>query len=400
MPRSENPLDPQAGPVAAFASDLRALRHQAGHMTYRVMAKRTGYSVTTLSVAASGASLPSLEVTLAYVQACGGDPQQWRDRWRQTSEQRQPRQAVVEGSGTGSGAGAVAVVPAAPPQTAIAPTPVFPAATPSTSRWTRARRRPGFWAVGAMVEAGLLVLALVGLTYGRTAQASPPAASVSGSLESNPANGPAQGHCTMPNWDPSPQPVPGLIQDDVQHLSTWVMWPSPSGVPIILHESTPTTSSSITLGQLSDNIGDGFTADYADGRPADGDVPNMTLNVATPKPGICMTQLIYYAEVGLSTGRQDTNPSTLTFLTPGPLLKAAHAVLLCSNYYVPVGIPTTCAWAGPVNAPGTPFFGQYWIHPETSGPAQQYLGPVTADYADQLFGALNARPSRSEVLSQ
>ena len=89
MPRNENPLDPHAGPVAAFASDLRTLRHEAGHMTYRVMAKRTGYSVTTLSVAASGASLPSLEVTLAYVQACGGDPHQWKTRWRQTADQRQ-----------------------------------------------------------------------------------------------------------------------------------------------------------------------------------------------------------------------------------------------------------------------------------------------------------------------
>ena len=178
------------------------------------------------------------------------------------------------------------------------------------------------------------------------------------------------------------------------------MWPSPSGVPTILHRSTPVTTSSATLGQLSADIEDGFTARYTDGRPADGDVPDVTLNVATPKADVCMTQLIDYAEVGLADGRQDTNPSTLTFLTPGPLLKAAHAVLLCSNYYVPVGIPTTCAWAGPVNAPGTPFFGQYWIHPESSGPVQQYLGPATADYADQLFGELNAKPPRSDVLSQ
>lgn len=408
MPRNENPLDPLAGPLAAFASDLRTLRHEAGHMTYRVMAKRTGYSVTTLSVAASGASLPSLEVTLAYVQACGGDPQQWQDRWRQAADQRQEQQgsavnsAVDNGvgsavnSGAGKGAGVERPMPDPVPRTAAGP-----GGTAGEPTRSRRRRRPGFWAIGAAVEAGLLVIALVGLTYGRTAQASPPAASVSGAFQSQAPSVPTQDHCTMPTWDPLPGPVPDNSPQDVQHLPTWAMWPSLSDSPIILHRSTPVTASSTTLGQLSADLEDGFTARYTDGKPADGDVPDVTLNVATPKSGVCMTQLVYYAEVGLSDGRQDTNANTLTFLTPGPLLKAAHAVLLCSNYYVPVGIPTTCAWAGPVNAPGTPFFGQYWIHPESSGPVRQSLGPTaTADYADQLFGELNAKPSRSDVLSQ
>jgi len=398
MPRNENPLDPLAGPLAAFASDLRTLRHEAGHMTYRVMAKRTGYSVTTLSVAASGASLPSLEVTLAYVQACGGDPQQWQDRWRQTAQQRQQQQGSAVSSavsgGPGKGAGVERPLPDPAPRAAAGPGGT--ADEPKRSR----RRRPGFWAIGAAVEAGLLVVALVGLTYGRTAQASPPAASVSGAFQSSAPSVPTQEHCTMPTWDPLPGPVPNSSPQDVQHLPTWIMWPSPSGVPINLLRSTPVTASSATLGQLSADIEDGFTARYTDGKPTDGDVPDVTLNVATPKPDVCLTQLIDYAEVGLSDGRQDTNPNTLTFLTPGPLLKAAHAVLLCSNYYVPVGSPTTCAWAGPVNAPGTPFFGQYWIHPESSGPAQQTLGPATADYADQLFAELNAKPPRSDVLSQ
>lgn len=81
MPRNEGFLDPGAGPLASFAWDLRALREKAGKAPYRVLAKRAGFCASTLSVAASGARLPSLDVTLAYVQACGGDPETWRARW-------------------------------------------------------------------------------------------------------------------------------------------------------------------------------------------------------------------------------------------------------------------------------------------------------------------------------
>ncbi|AXB43684.1 hypothetical protein A4R43_15040 [Amycolatopsis albispora] len=46
------------------------------------MARRAHYSSTTLSDAAGGRRLPSLEVTLAYVRACGGDVEEWEQRWR------------------------------------------------------------------------------------------------------------------------------------------------------------------------------------------------------------------------------------------------------------------------------------------------------------------------------
>jgi len=88
MPRTENQLDPDAGPLAAFACDLRALRESSGYPSYRVLAKRAGFSASTLSVAASGVALPSLDVTLAYVQACGGDPGQWRERWESLAMQQ------------------------------------------------------------------------------------------------------------------------------------------------------------------------------------------------------------------------------------------------------------------------------------------------------------------------
>ena len=90
MPRTENPLDPALGPLAAFALDLRAVRAHAGQMPYRVLAKRAGYCASTLSVAASGATLPTLDVTLAYVQACGADPEPWQARWHELAAQQVP----------------------------------------------------------------------------------------------------------------------------------------------------------------------------------------------------------------------------------------------------------------------------------------------------------------------
>jgi hypothetical protein len=90
MPRNEVFLDPGAGPLASFAWDLRALRESAGKVPYRVLAKRAGFCASTLSVAASGAKLPSLDVTLAYVQACGGDPETWRERWHALAAQHPP----------------------------------------------------------------------------------------------------------------------------------------------------------------------------------------------------------------------------------------------------------------------------------------------------------------------
>ncbi|HXS64672.1 MAG TPA: tetratricopeptide repeat protein [Streptosporangiaceae bacterium] len=85
MGRREQPLDPSDGPVARFASDLRALRRHAGEPGYRDLAKRAHYSATTLSVAAGGNTFPSLEVTLAFVRACGGDVAEWEWRWNQVA---------------------------------------------------------------------------------------------------------------------------------------------------------------------------------------------------------------------------------------------------------------------------------------------------------------------------
>ncbi|MEV4379946.1 helix-turn-helix domain-containing protein [Streptosporangium sp. NPDC049644] len=82
MGRRERPLDPAGGPVPGFAYALRKLRQEAGGLTYRDMARRVGCSVTTLSQAAAGERLPSLQTVLAYVEACGGDLAEWETRWR------------------------------------------------------------------------------------------------------------------------------------------------------------------------------------------------------------------------------------------------------------------------------------------------------------------------------
>ena len=81
--RPESPLDPSQGPVQRLAFALRKLRDEAGRPTYREMARRTRLGATTLSSAGAGERLPTLPVLLAYVQACGGDPQEWERRWRQ-----------------------------------------------------------------------------------------------------------------------------------------------------------------------------------------------------------------------------------------------------------------------------------------------------------------------------
>ncbi|MEV4052005.1 XRE family transcriptional regulator [Amycolatopsis sp. NPDC049688] len=84
MPRPERPLDTGDEPLPLFARELRKLRESAGNPPYRRLAREAHYSVTTLSDAAGGKTLPSLAVTLAYVRACGGDPAAWERRWRET----------------------------------------------------------------------------------------------------------------------------------------------------------------------------------------------------------------------------------------------------------------------------------------------------------------------------
>jgi hypothetical protein len=90
MPRTERPLDCEDTELGQFAADLRKLREKAGKPSYRALASRAHYSAATLSDAAGGKKLPSLAVTLAYVTACGGDSQEWEQRWRDIAAPPEP----------------------------------------------------------------------------------------------------------------------------------------------------------------------------------------------------------------------------------------------------------------------------------------------------------------------
>ncbi|MER7949683.1 helix-turn-helix domain-containing protein [Streptomyces sp. NPDC096079] len=97
MGRQEKPLDPEQGPVARLAHDLRRLRGDAGGPTYAAMARRAGYSVATLSRAAAGEQLPSLPVVRAYASACGADPDAWERRWLAVSGELATRERADDG---------------------------------------------------------------------------------------------------------------------------------------------------------------------------------------------------------------------------------------------------------------------------------------------------------------
>jgi transcriptional regulator with XRE-family HTH domain len=86
MPRRENPVDLTDPQLAEFAVELRELRDRAGY-TYRQLAKVAACSSSQLSAAASGKSLPTWEVTRAYVRGCDpeADLARWERRWKKLS---------------------------------------------------------------------------------------------------------------------------------------------------------------------------------------------------------------------------------------------------------------------------------------------------------------------------
>jgi hypothetical protein len=85
--RPEREIDPADGPLSSFAHALRQARAAAGYPTYRALARRALFAPSVLSTAASGMTLPTLEVTLAYARACGADTTEWRKRWEDVAAQ-------------------------------------------------------------------------------------------------------------------------------------------------------------------------------------------------------------------------------------------------------------------------------------------------------------------------
>jgi hypothetical protein len=71
--------------IAAFVAALKKLRDEAGRPSFRSMAAGVHYSHTALSNALSGARLPSQEITMAFVRACGGDEGAWETYWHRAN---------------------------------------------------------------------------------------------------------------------------------------------------------------------------------------------------------------------------------------------------------------------------------------------------------------------------
>jgi hypothetical protein len=117
--------------LAAFVADLERLRREAGQPSLRKMSETGHYSHTALSSVLSGTRLPSRELTLAFVRACGGDENTWQARWQRENA-------------------------------ALHPTP----APPANGRPAPRRTRGSFWAAGAAIAAAVATAVALAVTFG------------------------------------------------------------------------------------------------------------------------------------------------------------------------------------------------------------------------------------------
>jgi transcriptional regulator with XRE-family HTH domain len=95
--RPERPID-EDSPFAEFASRLRTLRMTA-ELSVRDLATLTNYSASSISAAASGRTLPSLDLTLAIATVCGEDPTAWTKLWHEQAVTRRTSRAETGESG-------------------------------------------------------------------------------------------------------------------------------------------------------------------------------------------------------------------------------------------------------------------------------------------------------------
>lgn len=101
------PERPPSGAIAAievdnleaFARDLRAMRSKAG-LDYPEMAEVSHYTMRTLASAAGGLRLPTLPVTVAYVQSCDGDVAEWEERWAKLAKTLKMDAKALPAAGT------------------------------------------------------------------------------------------------------------------------------------------------------------------------------------------------------------------------------------------------------------------------------------------------------------
>jgi hypothetical protein len=147
MPRPLRPLQPDAGPVQAFAAELRELRRTAGDPKFLQMARRTGKSRTALAEAVGGDHLPTWETVVAFVTACNDeDPGRWRGRWEEVRAQVRSPSPAQRNSG-----------PSTEPTTSAV------SQTSTVSQWINRLSRRRTFAIAALAFVGsVLVTLLVG----------------------------------------------------------------------------------------------------------------------------------------------------------------------------------------------------------------------------------------------
>jgi len=88
--KEERPVHPSIGPAAQYALELRQLRQSRG-LTYGQLARQTYFSKTVMWEADHGKSLPSSDVTAAFVRACGGNVEEWLRKRKVAEEEIRPR---------------------------------------------------------------------------------------------------------------------------------------------------------------------------------------------------------------------------------------------------------------------------------------------------------------------
>ena len=87
MPGRQTPREPSEAHLA-FAAELRELRRRTYRKpTEEALARKIGCGRSTVSAILNGRRFPSWEHTAAFVEACGGNPAKWRERWLQVNRQ-------------------------------------------------------------------------------------------------------------------------------------------------------------------------------------------------------------------------------------------------------------------------------------------------------------------------
>ncbi|WP_051451392.1 helix-turn-helix domain-containing protein [Actinospica robiniae] len=387
MARKEKPVDPGGGPLAEFARDLRALRAEAGNMTYRALAKRAGYSASTLSIAASGTMLPSLDVTLAYAQACGGDSEAWRARWHQVAEQFaelvNDRLPTYEGKPVGLSLDRARLG-------------VF---SPVDGADSGPRR--GMRALIASVIAGAVVLLvcvggfrLAGALRPRPVSSTassyglPARVTVSTIPVSTAATGAVLGAESSCGSSGTPRPegstLPASLPGDVQHLPGEFGPGSLAGGPLLPASFGSQLAGPPAVAAVAGSLVDVTGAGYIDPRQTDnGGEPYMYVTIGTPKPGQCW-ELLAYDTLAIAAGRGDVGD--ISTVDPGPHLSAAHVVLECGQVLMVTDI---CAWAGPGPAGRQPVFGLVRVIPGFDNTSRLKSGAMLT-FVDQVYATLSA----------